>query len=287
MPENSGWIALHRKLMNSDTFNRLTAIQRIIAIYLVLNANHKDNTWHDIYKDISVEIKRGQLVTSRAKIKEWFKKDNEVTERKIRTTLDKLEKYGFLTKQTTNNYTLITICHYNDYQDTKKVNDQVIDHQTSSDRPTSDQRVDHKQQSLNNDNNDKQVKENTSNQDLITHSFEEAWKLYPKKTAKKDAEAAFKKVIKNGTSIDDIKKGVERYVNHLEANKDWLKPMDGGRWFRKERWNDEYDKKTKTNRINQNENKYDDPFINERSASNELTRNDETNHGKNEDYLPF
>lgn len=84
-------------------------------------------------------------------------------------------------------------------------------------------------------------KKNTSKQDSMDTLFSEIWKLYPKKTMRKEALAAFKKSIKKGTSIDAIKKGVETYVNHLESNKTWLKPMDGGRWFQKERWNDEYD----------------------------------------------
>lgn len=84
-------------------------------------------------------------------------------------------------------------------------------------------------------------KKNTSKQDSMDTLFSEIWKLYPKKTMRKEALAAFKKSVKKGTSIDAIKKGVETYVNHLEVNKSWLKPMDGGRWFQKERWNDEYD----------------------------------------------
>lgn len=84
-------------------------------------------------------------------------------------------------------------------------------------------------------------KDNTSKQASMETLFSEIWKLYPKKTMRKEALAAFKKSVKKGTSIDAIKKGVETYVNHLEANKNWLKPMDGGRWFQKERWNDEYD----------------------------------------------
>lgn len=84
-------------------------------------------------------------------------------------------------------------------------------------------------------------KDNTSKQASMETLFSEIWKLYPKKTMRKEALAAFKKAVKNGTNIDDIKTGVEKYANHLESNKSWLKPMDGGRWFNKERWNDEYD----------------------------------------------
>ncbi|MFL2100065.1 phage replisome organizer N-terminal domain-containing protein [Desemzia sp. FAM 23989] len=83
-------------------------------------------------------------------------------------------------------------------------------------------------------------KDNTSNQASMETLFSEIWKLYPKKTMRKEALASFKKAVKKGTSVEDIKTGVEKYAKHLDANKNWLKPMDGGRWFNKERWNDEY-----------------------------------------------
>ena len=88
-------------------------------------------------------------------------------------------------------------------------------------------------------------KDNTSKQASMETIFSEVWSLYPKKTMRKEALAAFKKAVKNGTNTEDIKKGVEKYADHLESNKSWLKPMDGGRWFNKERWNDEYDTQNK------------------------------------------
>lgn len=84
-------------------------------------------------------------------------------------------------------------------------------------------------------------KDKPSKQVLIESDFKEIWKLYPKKTMRKEALAAYKRAIKNKVGNDDILQGIKNYNQHLENNKDWLKPMDGGRWFQKERWNDEYD----------------------------------------------
>ncbi|WP_281659104.1 DnaD domain protein [Halobacillus sp. Cin3] len=112
-----GWVKLHRQIMESRTFSTLNAKQQIIAIYLILNANHKDGFWYDVYNGTEVEVKRGQLITSRKKIAhEWFKKDKDISEQVVRTTLDKLEKLNFLTKESTNRYTLITIDKYSNYQ---------------------------------------------------------------------------------------------------------------------------------------------------------------------------
>ncbi len=134
-----GWIKLHRQLMEGETFSKLTAIQKLIAIYIILNANHADGIWYDKYKNIQVPVKRGQLVVSRQKIKnEWFNGDKDITDRKIRTTLNKLNG-EFLTMKTTNSYTLLTVLNYDVYQDYDTESDQQNDQDTTSKRPANDQ----------------------------------------------------------------------------------------------------------------------------------------------------
>lgn len=76
---------------------------------------------------------------------------------------------------------------------------------------------------------------------MIESDFNEIWKFYPKKISKKEGLAAYKRAIKKGVTKEEILDGLKRYNEHLKANKDWLKPMDGGRWFQKERWTDEYE----------------------------------------------
>lgn len=126
----AGWIKLHRDIKESKTFQKLTAIQKLIAIYIVLNANHKDGFWYDNYKGTEVEVKRGQLITSRKKIvEEWFNNDKDVTEQKVRTALTKLSNLGFLTIESSNWYSLITVIKYEVYQgddDESKMSDQSL-----------------------------------------------------------------------------------------------------------------------------------------------------------------
>ena len=73
-------------------------------------------------------------------------------------------------------------------------------------------------------------------------SFEDAWSHYPKKTLKPDAEAAYKAAIKKGVKHEDIVSGIEAYKKMLAENT-WQNPMDGGRWFKKGRWADDYELK--------------------------------------------
>ncbi|MEJ9220345.1 hypothetical protein [Paenibacillus glucanolyticus] len=137
-----GWIKLHRKLMQSETFVRLTAIQKLIAIYIILNANHSDGVWIDHYKNIEVPVKRGQLITSRNKIvKEWFNGDKDVTEQKVRTCLDKLERLGFLTKSPANDYTVITVHNYGVYQDSQTDDNQEDNQALTKPKPSINQAI--------------------------------------------------------------------------------------------------------------------------------------------------
>ncbi|MCF6411500.1 hypothetical protein [Pseudalkalibacillus salsuginis] len=131
-----GWVKLHRKIFESSTFLRLDSKQKLIAIYLILNANHKDNFWFDKYIGERVLVLRGQLVTSRSIIvNDWFKKDKAITEQVVRTTLSKLEKLNFLTKQSTNKYTLITIEKYDIYQSDSLIIPQLSNQRLTSDKP--------------------------------------------------------------------------------------------------------------------------------------------------------
>ena len=75
-------------------------------MHLLLTANSKEKE----YKRTT--IKRGQLTTSYGALAERL----GLSVRNIRTALKNLQDEGEIDKQTTNKYTLITICKYDDYQ---------------------------------------------------------------------------------------------------------------------------------------------------------------------------
>lgn len=162
-----GWIKLHRNIMQSETFSKLNAIQQLITIYIILNANHEDGVWYDKYKDIEVPIERGQLITSRKKIAdEWFKGDKEVTEQKVRTTLKKLEKIGFLTSKSTNSYTLLEVLNYNVYQKKDSETNHVSNQVSTKSQPSLNQVL----TTNKNDKNDKEKDYTSKIKDLLTGS---------------------------------------------------------------------------------------------------------------------
>ena len=100
----SGWIKIHRKFLDWEWFNKSEAVH--LFIYLVMKANHKEGTWQGI------ELKAGQFVSSFGKISS----DTGISLQTIRTLLKKFEKTNEINTQTTNKYTIITICKYECYQ---------------------------------------------------------------------------------------------------------------------------------------------------------------------------
>lgn len=81
-------------------------------------------------------IGRGQILTSRAKIKQ----ETGLSDRQIRTCLERLQTTNEVTIQSTNVNSVITICNYDSYQNAPAYNDQPNDQQsairTTSERPT-------------------------------------------------------------------------------------------------------------------------------------------------------
>jgi hypothetical protein len=99
-----GWIKLHRKFLDWEWYTVDEMVK--LFIHLLLSANHEDNTWRGI------KIERGQLVTGINSLHEKTK----IPIQTLRTCLSRLEKTGEINKQSTNKYTIITICNYNSYQ---------------------------------------------------------------------------------------------------------------------------------------------------------------------------
>lgn len=123
---DEGWIKLHRKILDNPVFKDSEAFH--LFSYLLLRANHKRNRF--LFNQQEMELQRGQLVTGRAKIS----KDTRPSDRKIRTRLELLKNLGILTSKTTNRFSIITICNYDYYQDTK-INERPAE------RPTNDQQT--------------------------------------------------------------------------------------------------------------------------------------------------
>ena len=102
-----------------------------LFLHLLLKANFEDKRWR------GMEVKRGQLVTSL----ETLKSEIRLSTRTLRTCIERLEKTGEIDKQTTSQYSIITICKYDDYQQPQDVSRQATDKQATSDRQATDKQA--------------------------------------------------------------------------------------------------------------------------------------------------
>lgn len=86
----------------------------------------------------------------------------------------------------------------------------------------------------------------------LSDEFEKLWKLYPRKAGKKKAFESYKRSRKNGATFDQVKDGIQGYVESIKKNgtpKQFV--LMGQTFFNQERWSDEFiiEEKPKSNVI--------------------------------------
>jgi hypothetical protein len=124
------WIKLYRKFDKWEWFNCSEMVH--LFIYLLLNANNFDSEWR------GVKIKRGQILTGRKILHE----KTNISEQTLRTCLRRLENTKEITIQSTNQFSIITICNYEIYQESKNGINQPSNQPLTSDQPA----INHKQE---------------------------------------------------------------------------------------------------------------------------------------------
>ena len=161
-----GYIKLSRRIFNSKTFSNLNAIQKLITIYLILMANYQDNQWWNHHEKKFINIKRGSFITSIESIKKKIK-DRLVTTQKIRTLLNILKNMQFLTMETTNKYTLVTIIKYDLYQNGESYSNKQINELVTS-KQQGDNKVITTNNNVKKEKNEKNVKKNTLSRTFLS-----------------------------------------------------------------------------------------------------------------------
>ena len=121
---SEGWIKLHRSITDWEWFADAETLK--LFLYLLLTANYEDRKWKDI------TIQRGQLVISTEDLAQRLKS----TRQKIRTQLKRLDTCGTIALQATNKFTLVTICNYDNYQESSEA-EQPTDNQQTNQQITS------------------------------------------------------------------------------------------------------------------------------------------------------
>ena len=120
-----GWIKLHRSLL--DHFVAQDGDMFLLWVRMLLMANHKDNKFPVGNKII--EVKRGQLMTSRKTLSE----KTGIQESKIERILKLLKSEHQIEQQSFSKFRLISITNYESYQGDEQ--------QTNSKRTANEQQV--------------------------------------------------------------------------------------------------------------------------------------------------
>lgn len=130
----SGWIKIHRKFIDWEWFNKSEAVH--LFIYMLLKANHKSGKWQGI------DIKRGQFISSLGNISNA----TGISIQTIRTILKKLEKTNEIELKSTSQYSIITICKYECYQDEKdEANKPITNNQQTANKQLTTNKNDKKE----------------------------------------------------------------------------------------------------------------------------------------------
>jgi len=106
----SGWIKLHRDLINWEWYTDHNTCR--LFIHCILRANFEDKVWRGI------PIKRGSFYTSL----DTLASETGLTNRQIRTALDKLSMTGEVTSSGMARGRMITVANYSDYQQDDRLN---------------------------------------------------------------------------------------------------------------------------------------------------------------------
>ena len=122
-----GYVKIWRKIEDSGLMQMHGTLA--LFLHLVFNASHKPK------RVGMIDLERGQLISGRHRLSEAV----GLSERSVRTCLEKLQELGILTSKPTNHFTIYTIVNYGQYQDIIEQDDQQIDQQPTSHRPTTDQ----------------------------------------------------------------------------------------------------------------------------------------------------
>jgi hypothetical protein len=204
MLQMSGWIKLHRKILDWEWYSDPNTFR--VFLHLMLKANHKEKRFKGI------ELIKGSVVTSR----DILAMETGLSVRQVRTALDKLKSTNEVAIKTSSKGTIIQLVNYDKYQ--------LETSESTNERPTSDQQT-------TTNKNEKKEKNNTYSflASLLDNGFDEKlsleWMEVRKQLKAVNTETAFNsfmsQVEKHGGDRNHIlRKCVERSWKGFNAN--WL-----------------------------------------------------------------
>lgn len=247
---NSGYIKLFRSLLKWEWYDDVNTCR--LFIHLLLTANYRDTKWH------GVDIPAG----SRACSIRSLAKETGLTERMVRTSLNRLKSTHEVTQTIKPKFSIISIKNYAEYQS----GDTVCDTQATQTRHSNDTQATQSKES-------KEIKESKNIPPIIPPRGEQGERLTvekPRGTDGKSADHSTTPVSKNEERFNRFWEVYPKKVGKGAARKSWDKcrpseeltarmiaavrqqaqsdqwRRDGGQyipnpatWLNQERWEDE------------------------------------------------
>lgn len=161
------WIKIYRKTMKWEWTD--DPFMFALWIRLLLEANYADERWH------GKTIKRGQLVTSLG----GLSIRSGIPIQSLRTCLQKLVESEQITKESTNKYTIITICNYDRYQTNSTSSQQTTNNQITNDQQTGNNQPTINQQTTNNTTRNKEGEEIEEEKNIFTNYQDNSLSVSP------------------------------------------------------------------------------------------------------------
>jgi len=235
--------------------NRIWANPDLLKLWIwcLHKANYRDKRWVSLKSGkgrVDIEVRKGQFAFGRKSAADEL----GINPNTIRARIEKLERLGFLSINSTSQYSIITICDYEYYQGIDSLgtptNEGAIRQANSEPNNTT--------KNIKNIKKDKNKTKNNNPPIIppggdVLEGFEEFWKAFPNKKAKQEARKAWKQVFHNPKSefyfgamtpdliqtiLDAISAQVEERRWRAEARlmtPPWTHPST---WLRGHRWED-------------------------------------------------
>ena len=194
-----------------------------VYIRLIMAAAWKETN----YKNVS--LKRGQMVTTLPKLAE----QSGLSIQQARTIFNRLKSTGKITVENTAKFSIITLLEYDcDFEINRQNNSQSTGYQQA---PYINKLSDNQTINLSETN----LPENSERSEA-KKGFEEFWKAYPKKTAKKNAFNAWVKIKPDGELLKTILSALEQQKksDQWQRERGQFIPYPAT-WLNGRRWEDE------------------------------------------------
>lgn len=128
-----GYIKIWRKFIEWEWYGDVNMMS--LFLHLLLKANYKES------KFMGIIIPRGSLVCGRRELAKTL----NISEMSIRTCINKLKSTQEITTKTTNKFTIVSVCNYEEYQikqeDFNQENNQVVNQRSTNNQPTINQQL--------------------------------------------------------------------------------------------------------------------------------------------------